>query len=242
MYSSEFYIYCICETWLSDFVYDHEILPINFTIYRKDRPSRGGGIFVAVSNVFDSVHLSSPADLEIVTIQFGCCRDLVLCTSYVPPNSSDTYLLALLNYFTDLLSTFHHCIFVGDFNFPDIDWSSLTASSSHSNIFCEFVFDSNLIQHVNSLTLIRGNILDLVLTTSSLIIDKVVTQSPPKLLSSDRFVINFTLTCNVSASARYKPRYVLDNTKADYHGMCSYLLDVDFSFSVFRVLYKIIYL
>ena len=126
---------------------------------------------MAVSNVFDSVHLSSPADIEIVTIQLGCCRDLVHCTSYVSPNSSDTYLLALLNYFTDLLSTFHHCIFVGDFNFPDIDWSSLIASSSHSNIFCEFVFDSNLIQHVNSPTHIRGKILDLGLTTSSLIID-----------------------------------------------------------------------
>ena len=36
---------------------------------------------MAVSNVFDSVHLSSPADLEIVTIQLGCCRDLVRCTS-----------------------------------------------------------------------------------------------------------------------------------------------------------------
>ena len=73
---------------------------------------------MAVSNVFDSVHLSSPGDLEIVTIQLGCCHDVVLCTSYVAPNSSDTHLLALLNnYFTDLFSTFHHCIFVGDFNF-----------------------------------------------------------------------------------------------------------------------------
>ena len=68
MYSSEFNIYCICETWLSNFVYDHKILPVNFTICRKDRLSRGGGILVAVSNVFDSLHFSSPADLEIVTI------------------------------------------------------------------------------------------------------------------------------------------------------------------------------
>ena len=73
--------YCICEIWFSDFVYDREILHVNFTIYRKDRPSRGGGILVSVSNVFDSVHLSSPDDLEIVTIQLGCCRDVVLCTS-----------------------------------------------------------------------------------------------------------------------------------------------------------------
>ena len=98
VYSSEFNIYCICETWLPDFVYDREILPVNFTIYHKDRPSRGGNFrsCITVSNVFDSLHLSSPA-LEIVTIQFGCCHDVVLCTSYVPPNSSDTYLLALLN-------------------------------------------------------------------------------------------------------------------------------------------------
>ena len=85
MYSSEFNIYCICETWLSDFVYDCEIIPVNFTIYRKDRPSRGGGILVAVSNVFHSVHLSSPVDLEIVTIQLGCCRDLVLCIYIICP-------------------------------------------------------------------------------------------------------------------------------------------------------------
>ena len=39
----------ICETWLSDFVYDHEILPSNYSIYRKDRLSRGGGVLIAVN-------------------------------------------------------------------------------------------------------------------------------------------------------------------------------------------------
>ena len=115
------FIVFVRHGYLILYMHDHEILPVNFTIYRKDRPYLGGGILMAVSNIFDSVHLSSPADLEIVTIQLGCCRDLDLCTSYVPPNSRDTNLLALLNYFTDLLLTFHHCIFVGDFNFPDID-------------------------------------------------------------------------------------------------------------------------
>ena len=51
VYSSQFNIFCICETWLSDFVYDHEILPCNYSIYRKDRMSRGGGVLVAVNNV-----------------------------------------------------------------------------------------------------------------------------------------------------------------------------------------------
>ena len=79
VYSSQFNIFCICETWLSDFVYDHEILPSNYSIYRKDRLSRGGGVLVAVNNVFDSVCLPSPSDLEIITVKLG--HDLVLCSS-----------------------------------------------------------------------------------------------------------------------------------------------------------------
>ena len=43
VYSNPFEIYCITETRLSDFVYDHEIIPSKFNIYRKDRKSRGGG-------------------------------------------------------------------------------------------------------------------------------------------------------------------------------------------------------
>ena len=80
MYSNSFDIICVCETWLSDFVYDHEVLPTNYVIYRKDRPSRGGGVLIAVSNSLHSVCLSSPLDLEIVTVKLGVDRNLILCT------------------------------------------------------------------------------------------------------------------------------------------------------------------
>ena len=227
VYSSQFNIFCICETWLSDFVYDHEILPCNYSIYHKDRMSRGGGVLVAVNNVFDSVCLPSPSDLEIITVKLG--HDLVLCSSYVPPNSNDAYLSALLDHFSYLISSFSNCIFVGDFNFPDIDWSSLSASSSHSKSFCEFVFDSNLTQHVNHPTHFKGNILDLVLTSSSLTIENLSIESPPAILSSDHYVISFIPVCDVLPPTRYRPGYVFDHSKSDYHGMCSYLMDVDFS-------------
>ena len=54
------------------FVYDHEILPVNYTICHKDKLSRGGGILMVVARMFDSGHLFLPADLEIVTITLGC--------------------------------------------------------------------------------------------------------------------------------------------------------------------------
>ena len=44
----------VTETWLTDMIFDLEILPTNFTIYRKDRNSRGGGVMIAISNKIHS--------------------------------------------------------------------------------------------------------------------------------------------------------------------------------------------
>ena len=60
--------------------YDHEVLPTNYVIYCKDRPSRGGGVLIAVSNSLHIVCLSSPPDLEIVTVELGVDSNLILCT------------------------------------------------------------------------------------------------------------------------------------------------------------------
>ena len=43
VYSNDFKIIAITETWLHDYIYNGEILPTGYTIYRKDGSSRGGG-------------------------------------------------------------------------------------------------------------------------------------------------------------------------------------------------------
>ena len=47
---------------------------------------------------------------------------------------------------------------------PNINWSTLTGISFISNIFCEFVFQSNLELVVDSPTHKYGNVLYLILT------------------------------------------------------------------------------
>ena len=47
---------------------------------------------------------------------------------------------------------------------PDINWSTLTGNSFISNNFCEFVFQSNLEQVVDSATHKHGSVLDLIVT------------------------------------------------------------------------------
>ena len=59
---------CVTETWLSDFIFDHEILPCGYSLYRKDKSSRGGGVLIAVSDLISSSLIPSPPDLEVITV------------------------------------------------------------------------------------------------------------------------------------------------------------------------------
>uniref|UniRef100_A0A1X7SEB5 Uncharacterized protein n=1 Tax=Amphimedon queenslandica TaxID=400682 RepID=A0A1X7SEB5_AMPQE len=34
----------VTETWLSDYIFDNEILPDGYSVFRCDRLSRGGGV------------------------------------------------------------------------------------------------------------------------------------------------------------------------------------------------------
>ena len=127
------------------------------------------------------------------------------------------------------MSSHNRCIIVGDFNFPDICWSSLSGTLSLSNSFCEFIFDYNLTQHVMEPTHIMGNILDLVITSAGInIVDLSITPSVQHIFS-DHFIVSFIPLCNIIRTLTSKPRYVFDFPIADLDSLCSYLLDVDFS-------------
>ena len=54
--------------WLSDVIYDNEIIPTGYTIYRKDRSTGGGGVLMAIKDYITSNLMSSPSDIEIITV------------------------------------------------------------------------------------------------------------------------------------------------------------------------------
>ena len=72
-------------------MFDGEIIPTGFSVYRKDRGSRGGGVLIAVNDsVSSSLLLQSPTDLEVIAIKIGQNHNqLILCTVYIPPNPGD---------------------------------------------------------------------------------------------------------------------------------------------------------
>ena len=129
------------------------------------------------------------------------------------------------------MSPCNKLILIGDFNFPDIDWDSLSGDHHHSNIFCDIVYRFNLLQYVEQPTHKMGNILDLVLSNDTdLVKDLSIDSSQNHSPLSDHFKISFKVpTASPPPSGNTQSRYAMNYSKADWMGLTSYLLDYDFS-------------
>lgn len=162
----------LTETWLKPDVRDDELFPdhLNLCIYRKDRPlQRGGGVLIGVKRHITSFCIQLQCSLEITCVCLcSAIIKTVLVVCYRPPKSDSAFTSELHKVLLEITERFPkaNLLLFGDFNFPDVSWSSLTADASRdSREFLELCLLFNLTQVVLSPT--RGdNILDLVLTSS----------------------------------------------------------------------------
>ena len=186
-------------------------------------------MLIAIRESLFSCLIPSPPELEVVCVKIGQSNDSIICCIYMPPESSLSYVSSVVYFLTELSSSFSKCIFVGDFNFPDIDWSALTGSSSQSICFCNFVFDCNLAQHVSEPTHVKGNMLDLVLTSPGVAVNHVTVHPHSVVYFSDHYAICFDLNCHASTAHISIHGYTFDFSNADYESMSTFLLESDFS-------------
>ena len=118
-------------------------MPDNYTIYRRDRDSRGGGILLAIRDYILSNLLPSPHGSEVITVQLCVPNPVVLCVIYLPPHSLLADAQPVFDHLLNLCSGILPVIAIGDFNLPGIDWKTLSGDSPISNTFCDMVFDLN---------------------------------------------------------------------------------------------------
>ena len=118
---------CITETWLHDIIHNNELLPTSYTIYRRDRESHGGGVLIAINNDIHSRLISIHPVVEMMSIELDVSPKLIIISIYIPPASSDSYQQEVLECISSL-STNNPTILLGDFNAPDINWSTLNAT------------------------------------------------------------------------------------------------------------------
>ena len=96
-------------------------------------------------------------------MEVRCAKPYSFCVVYVAPDISVSDLSSLLLYLQDLFC--HNNVFhLGDFNMPDVNWSTFSAVSLSSADFCDLVFKLDL---ATSPTHVKGGILALVFSNSS---------------------------------------------------------------------------
>jgi len=94
--------------------------------------------------------------------------NLTVTRLYIPPNADQSYfsrfqsLMGIDNSNKDL-------ILLGDFNLPNINWDTMSGSIPRSTDFCDFLFKLNLEQLIATPTHIAGNILEVILTNTTII-------------------------------------------------------------------------
>ena len=73
---------CITETWLTNMISDPEIIPYNYTMYRNDRNTRGGGVLIAISNSIPSKLYNISNTVELITVELIINPPTILCCLY----------------------------------------------------------------------------------------------------------------------------------------------------------------
>lgn len=228
IYSKSLDIVCLSESWLTKSINDCELFPKSFTVYRRDRCSRGGGVLIAVSEKFPSRLISSSSSIEMIVVEIHLPPPIIVCCIYIPPASLESYLQDVLHSLHSL-TYIKDTIIVGDFNVPDINWSTLSATSFFSSSLCNLIFSHNLSQLVTDPTHVGGNILDLVLTNNSTRVTFTSVDSNFCSSFSDHHLVTIHLHADCKFIKSLRPRSVLNYAKADYTVIESHLLDSDYS-------------
>jgi hypothetical protein len=188
VYSNDYDVVSICETWLNDSVMSAEILT-GYNIYRKDRPGRtGGGVLIAVKSDIRSSHRK---DLERDNIEFAVVelvkdynKSVILYTVYLPEPRQDE--LHQLNSSLQENSESASVVVVGDFNRPTLNCSP--------DEFCVLMKDNFQQQFIKGSTHIAGNKLDLLLSNWPVMIEHVSTLTPEEsTFPSDHYLVNFSI-------------------------------------------------
>jgi len=218
----------ITESWCCDNVGDGELMLAGYDMFRVDRSvdAKGGGVLLYVRTTLKAVALETKVKGEHV-----CCRlggttnsELVVCVCY---RSGNTILFQDNNKIVrDLLKELQNrnMLLMGDFNYPDIDWSSGQSGSLCSQQFVSGIEDGFLTQHVHGPT--RGNAcLDLVITKDPDIVEDITVLDT--FHNSDHNIILWNTI--FEAGAAQADRQTFDYNKADYDAVRAQLRDRDWS-------------
>ena len=161
---------------------DSELNVDGYTVFRRDRDNnckqRGGGVLLLVkehlnAELRDDLYDNNSPECVWCNIEVNKINILVgVC--YRPPNTDQKCIEALISIINK--ASKHRCLILGDFNFPDLDWSDDSKLDDDHN-FVKCINNNFLYQKVDKPT--RGNnILDLVFVPDNDLVNNLEVGEP----------------------------------------------------------------
>lgn len=193
-------IVAITETWLTPGLRCTTLQPPAYADYRTDRPEGrvGGGALLLVSKKYETVEavtLTTPnVQATACTLMVGVRRVAVVCV-YRSPAATVEEGVQLREYLEEL-TTEERVLLMGDFNAPEVNWTTLTApSGTFGETLVRLLEDKGLIQHITENTRFRQgqnpSTLDLVFTKTNQEVEEI--EYGPPLGNSDHSTLSFKL-------------------------------------------------
>ena len=223
-----------------DCILDSEILPSNkYKIFRLDRSEKahpidplntnkyrrnGGGVLIAIN---------ASLQIESKVVHTNCSAELLTIELILP---NETKIIVTICYrvgtlgmsnCSEILNTLgklsrkkmlRKFIIVGDFNLNGIDWDSGYTRSSIEREFLNGFADLGLIHNINVATHKKGNILDILLTTSTSYLKDLKVIDTERFCISDHYAITFNITEKVIRKPRVK-RVCYNYKKANWNNL-----------------------
>ena len=178
-------IVCGTESWvcaiqpgkppINDHIKSLEVFPDSYEVYRSDRTTVGGGVFILVHKSLTSSEqpqLVTDCEMKWVKVNLKNEKDLLVGAFYMAERDQHdlNQLQRSLNLLTEDGSKQREVILAGDFNCPDIDWSTHTAhSSGQDNLIQQTLVDissSSLLSQVQHTPTRGKSLLDLVFASN----------------------------------------------------------------------------
>ena len=210
------------ESWLHSNITNNSVFPTShYTVYRKDRESRGGGVFILVRDTLQSTReeeLETECEILWCKINIKNRKTLHIGAYYRPHESDEESTKQLDTSIKRINSTNGLVILGGDFNTPGWDWNNMRpkencrVTSIYENII-ESLDDNGLQQVINFPT--RGqNTLDLICTN---VPGRIGNQeSLPGI--SDHHIVSCTI--NITPLRRLQtPRWIKKYGQANWTGI-----------------------
>ena len=195
----------LTETWCKSYMTDAQLNINHYSVHRADRKLRKkGGAIIYVHEMFEaseSLRFDNKY-VEVVLLHIDDIKTTLVCV-YRPPNCPLQKFKEAIDFIVQNLNKEDDwtIIMAGDFNFPIINWDSLTLNSGYTIeeqesalLFLEMKSQKLISQYVHAETRISseetGNILDLFLTNNP---DLVLDISTEDTTMSDHKVVSIDL-------------------------------------------------